>query len=95
MNLVGELSTRSEEFRVRWALHDVRLHYSGVKRFHHAVVGELDVGYEALELAADPGLTLTVYTAHQDSDAEKLRLLASWWATQQTTAVAAVAEENR
>jgi MmyB-like transcription regulator ligand binding domain len=25
-DLVGELSTRSEDFRIRWAAHDVRLH---------------------------------------------------------------------
>ncbi len=83
MNLVGELSTRSDEFRVRWARHDVRLHYTGVKVFHHPVVGDLEVGYEALGLSADPGLTLTVYTAVKPSDSEKFRLLASWHATQQ------------
>jgi transcriptional regulator with XRE-family HTH domain len=32
-DLVGELSTRSDEFRVRWAKHNVRLHYTGTKRF--------------------------------------------------------------
>jgi hypothetical protein len=34
-DLVGELSTRSEEFRTRWAAHNVRFHRTGVKRFHH------------------------------------------------------------
>jgi len=33
--LIGELSTRSEEFRTMWADHDVRLHRSGRKRFCH------------------------------------------------------------
>ena len=41
-DLIGELSTRSEEFRARWADHNVRLHQTGTKRFHHPVVGELD-----------------------------------------------------
>jgi transcriptional regulator with XRE-family HTH domain len=39
-DLVGELSTRSEEFRQHWARHDVRFHISGVKHFHHAQVGD-------------------------------------------------------
>ncbi|MEN3304715.1 MAG: hypothetical protein V7603_917, partial [Micromonosporaceae bacterium] len=34
-DLVGELATRSDEFRTRWAGHDVRLHHTGVKHFRH------------------------------------------------------------
>ena len=34
-DLVGELSTRSEEFRGRWSSHNVRLHGAGVKHFSH------------------------------------------------------------
>jgi len=51
-DLVGELSTRSDEFRVRWAAHDVRLHHTGVKRFHHPIVGELTLAFEAMPLPA-------------------------------------------
>ncbi len=81
-DLVGELATRSDAFRSRWAAHDVRLHHTGSKRFRHPVVGDLTVGFNATELPADPGLTLTVYTAEPGSDsAEKLALLASWAAT--------------
>jgi hypothetical protein len=81
-DLVGELATRSEEFRTRWARHDVRLHTGGVKVFHHPVVGDLTLDYDALPLPADPGLTLTAYTAPPGSPtAEKLSLLASWAAT--------------
>ena len=77
--LVGELATRSDAFRTRWARHDVRLHHTGVKRFRHPVVGDQTVGFNATELAADPGLTLTAYTAEPGSpSAEKLGLLASW-----------------
>ena len=80
--LVGELATRSDAFRTRWAAHDVRLHHTGAKRFHHPVVGDLTVGFNAMELPADPGLTLTVYTAEPGSpSAEKLTLLASWAAS--------------
>ncbi|MEU2264881.1 helix-turn-helix transcriptional regulator [Streptomyces olindensis] len=82
-DLVGELSTRSDEFRTRWGAHNVRHHGTGTKRFHHSAVGELTVAYEALEMAAEPGLTLTVYTAEPGSPSEEaLRVLASWAATQ-------------
>lgn len=81
-DLVGELSTRSEEFRSRWAAHDVRHHGSGTKQFHHPVVGDLTLAYEGLEMAAEPGLTLTIYTAEPGSPSqERLQLLASWSAT--------------
>ncbi|GAA4922914.1 transcriptional regulator with XRE-family HTH domain [Actinomycetospora succinea] len=81
-DLVGELSTRSEEFRVRWAKHNVRLHRTGTKRFHHPVVGEMEVGYETIPLPADPGLRLTVYSPEPASpSADALTLLATWAAT--------------
>jgi len=81
-DLIGELSTRSEEFRTRWAAHDVHFHRSGFKRLHHPVVGDLDLTYEAMELPADPGLTLLVYTAEPGSPTQDaLNLLASWAAT--------------
>jgi transcriptional regulator with XRE-family HTH domain len=78
-DLIGELSTRSEEFRARWAARNVRIHGTGRKHVHHPVVGELDLVYEDLELTAEPGLSLLVYTAEPASPShERLRLLASW-----------------
>ena len=65
--LIGELSTRSEFFRTRWATHDVRFHRTGHKRLRHPVVGDLDLNFEAMELPSDPGLTLNVYTAAPDT----------------------------
>ena len=56
IELVGELSTRSELFRQRWASHDVRFHRSGQKRLRHPVVGQLDLDFEAMELPSEPGL---------------------------------------
>ena len=83
-DLVGELSTRSDEFRTRWGAHNVRHHATGSKTFWHPVVGTLTLAYEGLELAAEPGLTLTVYTAEPGSPSEEaLRLLASWAATRE------------
>lgn len=82
IRLVGELSTRSERFRVLWASHDVRLHRSGTKTFHHPAVGRLDLRYEALLLPADTGLQMNVYTAEPRSpSADGLALLATWAAT--------------
>jgi len=78
-NLIGELTTRSEAFRARWARHDVRLHLTGTKRLRHPVVGELDLRFETMELPADPGLALLLYTAEPDSQTEQaLTFLASW-----------------
>ena len=56
--LVGELSIRSEDFRVRWASHDVRQYRTGSQPFHQVLVGDLTLSYEALQLTADIGLTL-------------------------------------
>lgn len=82
-DLVGELSTRSDDFRTRWGTHDVRHHGTGTKRFRHAVVGDLELSYEGLELVAEPGLTLTIYTAEPGSPShDALRLLASWAASE-------------
>jgi transcriptional regulator with XRE-family HTH domain len=82
-DLVGELCTRSEDFRTRWAAHDVRLHRTGLKCFRHPVVGELALNFEAMELSADTGLTLTAYTAEPGTpSAERFQLLANWAATE-------------
>lgn len=84
-DLVGELSTRSDAFRTRWGAHNVRHHGTGTKRFHHAAVGALTLAYEGLEMATEPGLTLTVYTAEPGSSSDEgLRLLASWAADRET-----------
>ena len=81
-DLIGELSTRSEEFRGLWATHDVRLHTKGEKRFKHPLVGELELSYNRIDVAADPGLMIVTYTAEPGSRSEEaLRLLASWTAT--------------
>lgn len=81
-DLVGELSTQSEEFRTRWARHDARYHDTGKKRFHHPVVGDLELTFEVLTLVADRELTMFAFTAEPGSKSdEALNLLASWTAT--------------
>jgi transcriptional regulator with XRE-family HTH domain len=82
-DLVGELSTCSEAFRRLWGAHDVRTHGSGTKHFRHPVVGELTLAYEELAITAEPGRAVIVYTPEPGStSAERLRLLASWAASQ-------------
>lgn len=82
-DLVGELCTRSDEFRRRWGSHNVRHHGAGFKTFRHPVVGEITLAYEGLELAAEPGLTLTIYSAEPGSpSAERMQLLAFWAASE-------------
>jgi transcriptional regulator with XRE-family HTH domain len=81
-DLIGELSTRSDEFRVRWAAHNVRFHRTGTKQIHHPIVGRLDLVYESMDVAADDGLTIAIFTAERDSATQQaLDLLASWTAT--------------
>ena len=78
-DLVGELSTRSDDFRRRWGAHDVRYHGAGTKTFHHRDVGDLELAYESMDMISDPGLTLTLYAAEPASpSANALDLLASW-----------------
>ncbi|MFF5565131.1 helix-turn-helix transcriptional regulator [Streptomyces sp. NPDC012623] len=81
-DLIGELSTRSEAFRALWAAHNVRLHHTGVKHFHHPAVGALILTFEALPIPGDPGLTLTAMSAEPGTAShDGLRLLAGWAAT--------------
>jgi transcriptional regulator with XRE-family HTH domain len=78
-DLIGELSTRSEPFRTWWASHNVRLHNSATKQLRHPVAGDIEVTGEALEVPADPGLTIIAYTVEPASkSAEALRFLGSW-----------------
>jgi len=78
-DLIGELSTRSDEFRVRWAAHNVKFHRTGAKTLHHPVVGDLTLDYEALDLPGDSGQRILVYSAEPVSRSQEgLDLLASW-----------------
>jgi hypothetical protein len=81
-DLVGELSTRSPEFRKMWAAQHVRHHRGGIKKLHHPLVGDLELVYEALSVPADPNLAISTYAAPPNSPAEQsLHLLAIWSTT--------------
>jgi len=91
-DLVGQLSVRSDQFRLLWAGHDVRYHRSGIKRFHHPLVGDLTLAYESLQLPADPGLTMVTYSAEPGSPTESaLRELANWAGTRRRLTAAGAA----
>jgi transcriptional regulator with XRE-family HTH domain len=81
-DLVGELATQSEAFRIHWAAHNVRFHSTAVKHLNHPVVGELSLSFNRLDIAADHGLTMFTYAAEPGSRSEEaLNLLGSWAAT--------------
>jgi transcriptional regulator with XRE-family HTH domain len=81
-DLIGELVTRSDAFRVRWARHDVRHHRAGTKRIHHPAVGDLELSYQAMEFPANPDWFMFAYTAQPGSASEeRIRLLGSLAAT--------------
>jgi len=91
MNLIGELSMRSDAFRTWWAAQDVYAHRHGTKGFHHPAIGELSLDYEALELAGDGALTIVTYSAAPGTPSgDGLEVLATWAATH-VSAVADVA----
>lgn len=77
-DLIGELCTRSTEFRTLWGTQNVRHHGTGFKTFRHPVIGEVTLAYEGMEMESEPGLSLTIYTAEPGSpDADRMQLLAS------------------
>jgi transcriptional regulator with XRE-family HTH domain len=81
-DLIGELVTRSDQFRHLWASQDVFLHRGGLKKINHPVVGRLDLTYEILRLDTEPDLVILAYTAAADSPShDGIRLLSTWAAT--------------
>jgi hypothetical protein len=93
-DLIGQLATRSPEFRTRWAAHNVRFQRTGTKRLRHPVVGEITVIYETMQLNTDEGLTMAVYTAEPGSASQQaLDILASWSATSDEANTASVTDQ--
>lgn len=81
-DLVGDLAVRDADFRCWWAQHDVHLRDHGSKRYHHPIVGDLELGYEAMTPVGEPDLTFGTHTVEANSaSAEALALLSSWSAT--------------
>lgn len=77
--LIGELTVKSPEFASWWADHEVLRSSHGTKRYHHPLVGELTISYEALAIPDATDQVLFIYTAEPGSVSEQsLRLLSSW-----------------
>lgn len=82
-NLIGQLSTRSQDFSRRWAQQNLRAHQRGTKSFMHPIVGELDLRFEALDIPRHPGLSIASYLAQPGTEShDKLQIPASWVAEQ-------------
>jgi len=84
--LVGELSTRSEEFRTWWAAHHVKFHTTSAKTLRHPAAGELELTGEALTLPGDHGLTIITYTVEPHSASEQALNFLANWSTQESPA---------
>jgi transcriptional regulator with XRE-family HTH domain len=90
VELVGQLSTRSEEFRTRWAANNVRAHRAGVKLFNHSVIGQVALPAETMTITASPDHIITVFAPQPGTpEHDALRLLASWNAEHASVAPAA------
>ncbi|WP_329261679.1 helix-turn-helix transcriptional regulator [Streptomyces sp. NBC_01478] len=78
LELVGELSVRSAEFRSLWARAYTRVPPYEVKRMRHSVVGDLELRHEALTIRSAPGQQLVILQAEPGSpSADALALLGS------------------
>ncbi|MFG2417626.1 helix-turn-helix transcriptional regulator [Streptomyces sp. NPDC048448] len=81
-NLIVELSTHSDTFRVLWASHDVHVFRDSTKRLNHPLVGDLELDQETMSLPDESGLSVVVYSPPPGAPAEDgLKLLATWSAT--------------
>ena len=74
--IVGELTVRSPAFGRFWARREVRPRTNEHKHLHHHQVGDLDLRYQAFNVADAPGQQIFVYTAAPGSPSvDALRLL--------------------
>ncbi|GAA4640589.1 helix-turn-helix transcriptional regulator [Actinoallomurus vinaceus] len=78
LELVGELSVRSGEFRALWAREYTRVPPYDIKQVYHSVVGDLELRHEALNIRSAPGQQLIILQAEPGSfSADGLSLLGS------------------
>jgi transcriptional regulator with XRE-family HTH domain len=78
VELVGELSVKSEEFRRLWGQHAVRPKRGRVSRLHHPLVGDLELTSTKLVVSGADDLILVIFHAEPGSrSAELLGILGS------------------
>ena len=76
--LIGELTLKSPDFAAMWTKHPVQQCVSGLKRFHHPEVGDLDLSFEVLHLPGASGHRMITHAAEPGStDAAALELLSA------------------
>ncbi len=77
--LVSEISSADNDFRVWWEERHVALKGQGIKRFHHPVVGDLTLDWDTLTSATTPDQQIIVLNAGPGSPSgEAMRQLAAW-----------------
>ncbi|MFF3754629.1 helix-turn-helix domain-containing protein [Streptomyces sp. NPDC002018] len=87
VELVGELSVRSERFRRLWGRYDVQPKRGRVSRLSHPQVGDMDLHSNKLAIGGTDGLILVVFHAEPGSrSAELLAILGSLTASGGTAA---------
>jgi transcriptional regulator with XRE-family HTH domain len=70
VEIVSELSERSEEFRRLWARHDIQLRPAHRQVFNHPIVGRVELQPERLAIAGTDGQMLIVRHAAPGSPSE-------------------------
>ncbi|MFJ8313004.1 MULTISPECIES: helix-turn-helix domain-containing protein [unclassified Streptomyces] len=75
-DLIGELSIKSPEFARIWASQPVAECGHSTRRYHHPLVGPLELQQESVRVSGDPGQRIIFQGATPGSDsADRLRLL--------------------
>lgn len=78
VELVGELSLASQEFRQLWARHDIAERTGASVVFDHPSVGQLRLDREKLAVSGTDGIMVVIYHAQPGTEsAERLALLGS------------------
>ncbi|WP_369794676.1 hypothetical protein [Kutzneria sp. 744] len=79
--MVGELAVQDKDFRSWWAAHHATNASNGVKRYRHAVAGDLTLDCDLWASPDGSNQRLMVLTAEPGSPSHgALRFLASWQA---------------
>lgn len=83
IELVRELSSRSVDFRSRWAAQEILTHTTDSGLFNHPVVGHLELYPMGFQIIGYPHLTAFAYVPEPKSEsADRLKLLSAWGASQ-------------
>ncbi len=78
-DLIGELSTRSDDFELGGPATTSACTATSTKQMQHPVVGVIELTGEALELPGDPALLIITYTVEPATpSAQALQFLSNW-----------------